>query len=343
MSEEKKFCASTFHTYSPEDLSKTWFVYYYVEGKRIRKYGDINKYKTRQARLNAAERLIRELQERLVGEGQTIKERIYLWLEDQEASWKKRTHETYKSKIDLLFEHVGEYMDQKKLDEFMTWVRKNRHATTYNTYVVMIRKAFKDIGEEKLVEQIQPIKTIKTPARYFLATHIKLIKEYLQEHDLQLWLFVQFIFYCFIRPGELRLLTFGDLLIDERKIFIRSTVSKNGKSQYVAIPQAFLPQLEHLKGKSSTELIFPGKNGRPLGRNTMCSRHRKMLQDLGFSEEFKLYSWKHTGAVMAVKAGIGVKELQMQLRHHSLDQVNEYLRQMGVWDMDKLRNNFPEI
>ncbi|MCX6269628.1 MAG: hypothetical protein NTU44_00125 [Bacteroidetes bacterium] len=36
---------------------------------------------------------------------------------------------------------------------------------------------------------------------------------------------------------------------------------------------------------------------------------------------------KHTGAVEASKY-IPVKDLQMQLRHHSLDQVDAYLRQM---------------
>lgn len=38
---------------------------------------------------------------------------------------------------------------------------------------------------------------------------------------------------------------------------------------------------------------------------------------------------------MAVKAVISVKELQMQLRHHSLDQVNLYLRQLGMMDCIK--------
>lgn len=343
MSEEKKFCPDPYRIYSPEDHSKKWFVSYYVEGKRVRVYGNINKYKTSKARMREARRLILELRERRVGGGLTIKERIYKWLDEQKTIWRPRTYETYKSKIDLLFEHIGEFVDKEKIGDFMSWVRKNRHPTTFNTYAVMIRKSFKDIGEEHLVTDLQPVKTNKTPARYFLPAHVKMIKAYLEEHDPELWVMVQFIYYCFIRPGELRLLRVGDVLLEERKIFIRSNVSKNAKSQYVAIPEAFLPTLAFLKGRLPAGLIFPGKNGKPIGRNTMCSKHRKMLRALGFSDEFKLYSWKHTGAVMAVKAGVGVKELQMQLRHHSLDQVNEYLRQMGVWDMDKLRNNFPEI
>ena len=50
----------------------------------------------------------------------------------------------------------------------------------------------------------------------------------------------------------------GDVLLEDKKIFIRSKVSKNKKSQYVAIPEAFLPALKGLSERSTRELIFPG-------------------------------------------------------------------------------------
>lgn len=343
MSEEKKFCPDPYRLYSPGDLSKKWFVYYYVEGKRIRVYGDINKKKTKKARFRAAQQLISELDERRVGDGQTIKERIYIWLEDQKSLWKKTTYDAYKGKIDILYRKIGEFTTKEKIERFIADIRKKRHPTTYNTYVIAFKKVFKEIGQEDLAKDLSTIKSIQTPARYFLPGHVKLIKDYLQEKDPELWLFIQFIFYCFIRPGELRRLKYSDLLLEEKKILIRSEISKNRKMQYVAIPEAFMTTMHKLGNQRPGAYIFPGRSGKPVSRNNMWTRHNNMLRELGFSHEFKLYSWKHTGAVMAVKAGIGVKELQMQLRHHSLDQVNEYLRQMGVWDMDKLRNNFPEI
>lgn len=33
----------------------------------------------------------------------------------------------------------------------------------------------------------------------------------------------------------------------------------------------------------------------------------------------------------------------MQLRHHSLDMVNEYLKNLGVMDSDELKSLFPAI
>ncbi|MDW3649885.1 MAG: hypothetical protein R8P61_22625 [Bacteroidia bacterium] len=76
----------------------------------------------------------------------------------------------------------------------------------------------------------------------------------------------------------------------------------------------------------------------------MNRRHQEILKNLRFdTKRHKLYSWKHTGAVSAVKAGVPIKMLQIQLRHHSLDQVNQYLRKMGVHDLGRLAEMFPGI
>ena len=53
-----------------------------------------------------------------------------------------------------------------------------------------------------------------------------------------------------------------------------------------------------------------------------------------------LYSWKHTGVVMAVKAGIHIKQLQIQFRHHGLDQVDQYLRDLGI---QQISTNHPRL
>jgi integrase len=72
-------------------------------------------------------------------------------------------------------------------------------------------------------------------------------------------------------------------------------------------------------------------------------QHRKVLEKLKIRGHYAFYSWKHTGAVKAVQAGINVKDLQLQLRHHSLDMVNEYLKNMGVMDSKDLKGKFPDI
>ena len=43
------------------DLSKNWFVYYYLNGKRIRVYGRINRITTKKGRNRVAQELIDEI------------------------------------------------------------------------------------------------------------------------------------------------------------------------------------------------------------------------------------------------------------------------------------------
>ena len=41
--------------------------------------------------------------------------------------------------------------------------------------------------------------------------------------------------------------------------------------------------------------------------------------------------------------GIDVKEIQLQTGHHSLDQLNEYMRTMNPQMLDNLRLKFPKL
>ncbi len=46
---------------------------------------------------------------------------------------------------------------------------------------------------------------------------------------------------------------------------------------------------------------------------------------------------------MFAKAGGSLKDLQLQWRHHSLDQVDAYLKDLGVHESSFVKNNFPEL
>lgn len=58
---------------------------------------------------------------------------------------------------------------------------------------------------------------------------------------------------------------------------------------------------------------------------------------------YKLFSWRHTGVVWAWKAGIDLVQLQMQLGHTEITTTMEYLKNLGLQDLAKLKANFPAI
>ena len=170
------------------------------------------------------------------------------------------------------------------------------------------------------------------------------LKKYFIENNLtEIWAVVQFMFYCFIRPKELRFLKVNDIDIDNEKIQMRSAISKNKKLQYVAIPKQFLPFLtEYLMDKSPKDFVF-GEGRKPRGEEYFRRKHKEVLDTLGFENDVSLYSWKHTGVVEFYTETKDMKALQQQLRHHSLDEVNTYLHSLGLMDNETAKNSFPTL
>ncbi len=342
------------------DLSKRWYIYWTCprEQKRKRRYSGLDQYGTLVERYQAAKLLAEELhpkifRKQLPDEPPVIKA-LYKHLRDRQPFLAKTTFQTYSSKVNILAKWWNKrpgVVTHELAKSFMLYLAHDRkaHKTTWNSYLATFKELWNGTFPRipNPWEGIEFHRDSKTSALYFQSRQIAKIKSKISECDPQLWLFVEFMYYTFIRPRELRQLKISDLLLDEHKILIRSQVSKNRKQQYVAIPAPFRPSLQFLHAYPESDYIFshhgqPGPD--PIGERSMNRRHQVILKELNFdTTRHKLYSWKHTGCVMAVKNGITVKDLQLQLRHHSLDQVNQYLRDMGVLDSGDLVSKFPEI
>ncbi len=344
MQAEKKF-APVFHIFLPKDLGKEAFIHWTDEdGKRHRKKGGINRAQTHEGRAVAAQALRSKLEAEYFKTSSYVG-RMLEFMERKRPGWRRKTYQTNKSKVDLFVIWLeGREVSNESLKGFFEYVLKNRHKQTYGDYLAVFKRVFKAIGEPEMMDGIEAFTAISTPAKYFQSHQIVRIKKHLLEVDADLWLACQFQYYCFIRPGELRLLKIGDIYFDENKICLRSEISKNKKQQYVTIPVAFRAAVAELAHRAPNEFVFFKKDcTKPLPINSFISRFRKVLKALGFGIEYKFYSWKHTGAVACVRAGASLKELQIQLRHHSLEEVDRYIRQLGVNDLADLEMKFPAI
>jgi integrase len=347
MSEEKKVLLPEIKAYKASgDLSKKWFVYYYEGTKRIRVYGNVNQYKTVKSREAALQKLMADTRAQLRRKVTRAEAAVMDWIEARRLQWSFFTYQEYKSVARLFFEFVGgRELTQDIVVAFFDQARQTKKAATFNKYRSYLKKFLDNTGFSFSFDRIEKAKGESTPARYFQRHQARQLLSEIDQYDGELALFIRFIYYCFIRPKELRLLRVGDVLLEEEQIRIPGAISKNNKTQFVVIPSAFLPVLNDLYARPPGALIFPGHRdpSKPLGKNTMNTRHRDFLKKLGFGTGYSIYSWKHTGAVAAAKAGISIKELQLQLRHHSLDETDKYLRQMGVKDLSRLQADFPEI
>ncbi len=185
--------------------------------------------------------------------------------------------------------------------------------------------------------------------RPFNAQQAKDIREaILATGDEQLWLFCQFIYFLFLRPGEeLRLLKVGDLLADQ--VRISSSTAKNAKTGFVDIPPALEKLIQHyrLREYKPTDYVFtalrhPGP--KHVGVNYFYKGHRKIMEQLGlFGHDYDLYSWKPTGAVVLYRAVKDIMLVQRHCRHSTPNQTYTYLRKMGLVFEGQRVTEFPEL
>ncbi|WP_177225765.1 tyrosine-type recombinase/integrase [Arsenicibacter rosenii] len=174
------------------------------------------------------------------------------------------------------------------------------------------------------------------------------IKTYLEEtNDRQLWLFINFIYYTFSRPHEeVRLLKVSD--IERNTIRIDASTAKGNRVLYKKIPPGLeqLLQQYRIRLAPSHYYVFsrsgiPGPE--PVGEAYFYDRHKKMLDSLELPKGYDLYGWKHTGVISLYIATRDMKKIQRQCGHTSIEQTDQYLRDLGLFAEFEDFNNFPEL
>ncbi len=294
----------------------------------------------------------------------TISHFLNKYLVDHTQALRKKSHQTYTSKLRIFEKWIEKknlqeievsYINRDLAKEFLNYIIQDKKlsATSRNAYLSTIKTFFKSLLDDDIIktnpfDRIEKLPEQRQGKLPFKRQQQLQLKEFIQKYEPQLWLFIQFMFYCLIRPGELRLLKIGDLDIDEGQILIKGEISKNKKSQFVMIPDSFKKELELLKLYLFNQDYYVFSNNgqpgpEPKSRDYFNKIHKKITKDLGFSKSYTLYSWKSTGAISAVKSGASLKEVQLQLRHHSLDQVDIYLKSMGMLDMNNIKHNLAEL
>jgi integrase len=370
------------------DVKAKWYVEYCDEqGKRIKVYKltddshySLNKFKTEAERRKYAERIIAQIcsnkAEVLTAEqaieivdtskhgNRSITSILFVCLLENQRHYKKKTYQTMYCKVKLFDEYcrmvkIKMTISDNQVNGFFDYLkRKKRSNATINAYRGILSSLYNIAIEKKYIKATaNPFKAQKIlkeqrqGCKPFSNKQKRELKEYISTNDPILWVCCQLLYYCFIRPGEIRLLKVGDIDLENYKILIRASISKNKKSEYVSIPYVFAERLKALGiEEMNTGLYLIGKDhigsSTPTAENALAKRHLRILKKKGYDTgygEFAFYGWKHTGVIAAVKAGINLRELQLQLRHHSLDEMQHYLRNLGISDSQQVLNQFPEI
>ncbi len=365
------------------DLSKRWYIIFSVfdvsTNTLKKKYDyEVNKFPDVSSRRNFARKFIKEINEMLeegyvIGAKDPDKEKEYKvptlenalsgLLEIKRGEYSLATFNSYSSKISIFLKWVRETYHHTLLLTEITRkdvilflddkAREGKTPTTLNNYREALCAVFNDIAEreECINKADNPFSGIKKRKEMQSHKNIayrgeekNLLLNAIKNEDEELYKFVQFIYYTFMRPNEIRQLQVYNVLLDDNRIFIEAHKSKNKKDAYVTIPPPFKHTLINLIGKKpSRAYLFPGKQAQMVSKNTMSRRHRDVLSQFDFTGDHTLYSWKHTGVVDGYRAGVDIKSLQLQLRHHSLEETDTYLKSLGMYSNKAILTKMPCI
>jgi integrase len=232
-------------------------------------------------------------------------------------------------------------LTKKDVLSFLDYAQvKGCNNTTRNKYGGYI-KALMGLMVERGMLETNPASGIKKEPEEtgrniaYNADQVSKLKTAMIDHNKRLWLFVQFIYYGFIRPAELARLKVSMIDAKTRTINMPPAITKNRKPRHVRISPGLLGAILELKlEKCRRDHYVFGYNletcDKPLQKNRASAAHQKLVERLDFGSDYTLYSWKHTGVVNHYKAGIDIKSLQQQLGHSNLQETSIYLKSLGL-------------
>lgn len=362
------------------DLSKRWRITFYVWDSRIsnlvRKQVWISaKFKTKAQRTAEANRLIQGINKLLVegyhltNEAPAKKQtsaKVLTWVEafnwvyaHREPSLRQRSRETLALiRTELIkwctlrgLEHLPVHLvTQYHCDDFMQWIRAERRVgnATYNNYLSFLKLNFNYlVDRDRIVKspafRLKPLKTEEAESVHFPPEVKKLL---LDNYPEELKILAQYIYYSFVRPGELRKLRVKH--IHTHTIFVPGSISKNRKSQHVLIPPALERLLQQLQVRSYPPSYYLiGLRGlpaaKPVSTNYFTSKHLIVKRELQLPQEYTLYCWKHTGVTDTYRETRDIDFVSRQCRHSSLDMTKRYLRGLGMLADYPQQDSLPDL
>lgn len=356
------------------NLDQQWFVYYYFKhpetGKMIRFRKFISsRIKTKTGRRDQAHQLVKDINAKLLSGWNpfvesdksltTIKEALNFGLQLKYAKCGKRGRWTYASAIRKLVEFlISKKLDKISINEFNyqvaqayfdhMMIRGKLKPRSINNRINAAKEVFSELRKREFLthnpfERIEKLRVPEAEITAFRKDELKRIKELLPGYDYNLYVISQLIFYCFLRPAEIVRLKFKDILWDDNIIVVSGKMTKNKKSQVITIPESLKRNLKKWNlNKPGDYYIFstglnPGKN--EIAPNRIAGAWRKFTKTYNLPEK-NIYDLKHTGNGFAFDLGINSRDIQLQNRHSSLDQTQQYLNKFRKTPSEKLKNEF---
>jgi integrase len=277
----------------------------------------------------------------------------------------QNTINTYVSKLRIVNQWLSRerYSDldisaisNKVIIDLFTYLNSERKISksTYNKYKQLLLNCFDYIIDTGKT-QLNPVQRIPKCTRVTSMEPHPIndldVEKFMDriKHIPQMYLFISFEYYCFMRPMEIRMMKISWIDFSRGMITIPKEISKSRKAKTPLIPDKFMEILrdEFCLQNMKKDYFVIGKHGIPgfghLGKNTMRDRFNRIRTELKMPTDYMLYSWKHTGNVRIAKASFPEFDRMMQNGHTSIKTTEVYTRNLIGFESSSIKQDFPKL
>jgi integrase len=361
------------------DIKRRWRIVFKIwdfeKDDFVRRFDyDVNKYDTQIERYRFAKKRIKEINETLskgfaLNVNKAKKVNVVSMIDEafelKKNEYSERTTESIKSVLELFVSFLEENdksdlqaseLNKKDILEFRDSILKKGCSTrTANNYIGYVNMVFNYMVTRGGIET-NPFGKIKKLKQQDSLKHREISKD---ERDIlkpalmkdkALWLYVQFIYYCWLRPREITFLRVKNLDLANGKIFVNAAETKNKRSNFVNIPAPFLAELKRIDFPTIDNQYIFAKDGKEkmfgyekFADNRFSVYHSKVRDKLNLSKEINLYGWKRSGVCDAYRSGVGIFDIMQHGRWQNLKEVQTYLNKSGLLLSNDIIIKMPEI
>lgn len=311
---------------------KCFYIKFYENGKRyMRKVGTSSQGYTAQMVANLKAEKMNIVTEYTFGQ-----------LYDNFMIWAKSNKKTWKCDENLYNNHVKEYLEKKSVNSITPQDITNillkmkakgkpngsNYAPQSIKHILLLVKRIFNYNIKNELIKYNPAENVKiekfdnTRISYLYDDEIARMFEYLDSgkewaNDTAL---IKFAFFTGLRKSELFNLTWDNVDIDNKRIFLYDT--KGGKNQAIIITDNAVQVLLDIKDKcSDSTLVFPSKLGGK--RNDVKLLWSRIKKAANIRPDIRFHDIRHTFGTLAT-ATIPVKVVQKMMTHKDIKTTLRY-------------------
>lgn len=365
----------------PLETGIDWYVWFrFNGGNPIRVRTGLNSIPDYSERLEEANLLAEVLKERLekgwvpdnstkVSKSCRVIEAINYGFEQKKLSVKKNTADNFQSTVNFFTEAIKKLKFDKMivanferghakavleyLKKEKSWTNKN-----YNKHLGYLRSMFYEVLEAEYTKtnpfnDIKNLKVVKSLSNVPPTDEeMKLICDQLQSKNYGFYIFYLLIYYCGIRPEELRNFKIKHLDFKTKSIELDAEFTKNGKDRIIPMLGNIFELLKPYQDCDPEYYVFGTwvpNGGRHSQKNWFLPNPYQIKEDtpnkqwnklikkeLGINKN--LYSGKHKGADDKRAAGMDIKTICAIFGHSETEMTERYMHSLKIERLEAAKN-----